>query len=170
MKLSRSEAKRLGVPLGGESKPHRALRRHPESVAASSSCAFSGPLRITLPWPPSTNHIWRNYRGRMVLSAAGRAYHSLVMQAVMLQRANVGLAGRLVVLLELHAPTHDAAGRRRTKWGDVANREKVLIDSLQGAGCFRNDEQIDDLRIVRREPVSGGAVVVTIQEVDKEQK
>jgi len=29
---------------------------------------------LTLPYPPSINHYWRNFRGRMVISREGRAY------------------------------------------------------------------------------------------------
>ena len=29
---------------------------------------------VQLPYPPSTNRMWRNHRGRQVLSAEGRAY------------------------------------------------------------------------------------------------
>ncbi len=31
-------------------------------------------MRLVLPYPPSVNHYWRSYRGRVVLSAEGRAY------------------------------------------------------------------------------------------------
>ena len=31
-------------------------------------------MRLVLPYPPSVNHYWRSYRGRVVLSADGRAF------------------------------------------------------------------------------------------------
>ena len=35
-------------------------------------------LEIELPYPPTLNHYWRMWRGRMVISQEGRTYRSTV--------------------------------------------------------------------------------------------
>ena len=35
-------------------------------------------IEITLPWPPSVNTYWRNFDGRMIISARGREYRETV--------------------------------------------------------------------------------------------
>ena len=42
-------------------------------------------MRIVLPWPPSINHYWRNYRGRIVVSADGRQYRQTVSYLILEQ-------------------------------------------------------------------------------------
>jgi crossover junction endodeoxyribonuclease RusA len=58
-------------------------------------------------------------------------------------------------LIELFAPN-------KRKY-DVANREKGLMDSLVHAGVMGDDEQIDDIRIVRSVIVPGGLCRVKIE-------
>ena len=43
---------------------------------------------------------------------------------------------------------------------DLDNISKALLDALTHAGVWRDDSQIDDLRIVRCDPERGGCVVV----------
>ena len=42
---------------------------------------------------------------------------------------------------------------------------KSLLDSMQQAGVYRDDAQIDDLHIRRGEVVKGGLAVVEIEEI-----
>jgi len=56
----------------------------------------------------------------------------------------------------LHPPDR----RRR----DLDNAMKALLDSLEHAGVYDDDSQIDDLRIVRGGIVPGGACVIEIRE------
>lgn len=51
---------------------------------------------------------------------------------------------------------------------DIANVEKAVNDALQAAQVFHDDEQIDDLRIVRRNPVKQGKVLITIASMSDE--
>lgn len=39
-------------------------------------------IRLTLPWPPSTNSVWRNVHGRTLLSRKGRQFRKDVATAV----------------------------------------------------------------------------------------
>jgi crossover junction endodeoxyribonuclease RusA len=63
-------------------------------------------------------------------------------------------AGRLMVTIRLFAPTRRAY--------DVDNRIKALLDALQHAGCFADDEAIDELQVARGPVQKGGAAKVLI--------
>lgn len=113
-------------------------------------------MRLELPFPPSVNHYWRTFRGRMLISEAGRAYRVNVQAAMLSQRAP-RLEGRLSVHVELHPPDK----RRR----DIDNSMKGLLDAMAHGGAYVDDSQIDRLTIYRCNPVPGGQAVVTIVEI-----
>lgn len=49
---------------------------------------------------------------------------------------------------------------------DIDNVLKALLDALQHAGCYEDDSQLDDLRIVRCEVRKGGSCVVVITPIE----
>lgn len=105
-----------------------------------------------LPYPPSVNTYWRNLpTGRTVLSARARAYRKIVMALV---GARSPLLKRLSVVIELYPPDK----RRR----DIDNPIKAVFDSLQHAGVYRDDEQIDELLVKRMDVTRDGHCVVVI--------
>ncbi|MDD5718939.1 MAG: RusA family crossover junction endodeoxyribonuclease [Candidatus Krumholzibacteria bacterium] len=108
-------------------------------------------MRLELPWPPSVNRYWRSVAGRVLLSRQGRAYRAAV---IALAGQEVAPEGRLACSIEAWPPDR----RRR----DLDNLPKAVIDALQHAGVMRDDELIDDLRIVRRSPVAGGRLVIEL--------
>jgi crossover junction endodeoxyribonuclease RusA len=120
-------------------------------------------ITLTLPWPPSVNHYWRSIpvhrrhrlAYRVVLSREGRAYR----EAVCRRLASIGppLDCRLRVWAVLHPPS------RRSL--DIDNRLKALLDSMQHAGVYRDDGQIDHIEITRGQPVPGGKAVVSLEEI-----
>lgn len=114
---------------------------------------------ITLPFPPSVNTYWRQFRGRAILSAKARLYRKQVHVCCGVQAIDK-MDGRLTMLIELHPPDR----RRR----DVDNYSKGILDALCHAGVYDDDEQIDDLRVVRRAREDGGRAVVTVKMLDKE--
>ncbi len=127
-------------------------------------------LRITVPWPPSVNHYWRSIPikrtacarcgSRVVLSKAGREYREAVREAWLSEEPSDwrgALEGRLHVKVILHPPT-----RRKL---DIDNRMKALLDALQHADVYVDDEQIDHLEIERWEVFPRGAAVVEIEEM-----
>jgi crossover junction endodeoxyribonuclease RusA len=96
-------------------------------------------------------------QGRILISAAGRAYRETVAGYVMEARTGAALRGRLMVTLDVFPPDR----RRR----DLDNTAKCLLDALTKCGVWGDDEQIDSLHI-RRQPVEqGGRVLVQVQEV-----
>ena len=112
-------------------------------------------LEVELPFPPSVNHYWRLWRGRMVISEEGRAYRSTV--ATILRAAGVQpMTGRLAVAIEAFPPDQ----RHR----DLDNLLKAIGDSLQHGGAFPDDSQIAWLLIEKASIVRGGKVVVRITE------
>lgn len=120
-------------------------------------------IRLTLPWPPSTNTIWRSLRsgplaGRVLLSKAGREYRKSVHAAVTAQIGARGtISGPVKVDIQLHPPT-----RHRL---DLDNRIKAVLDALTHAAVWVDDSQVDVLIVSRGEvrPNAGCALV----EVDR---
>ncbi|MCG5538968.1 RusA family crossover junction endodeoxyribonuclease [Halorhodospira sp. 9622] len=126
-------------------------------------------MELTLPWPPSVNTYWRHVpKGggvRSLISRRGREYRGEVASAVvealaegrpaMMRRAQDG--ARLEVTIEAYPPDR----RRR----DCDNFAKAVLDSLEHAGVYADDSQIDELHILRRGVEHGGRVIVRIEEV-----
>ncbi len=110
-------------------------------------------MEITLPYPPSVNHVWRRVGRRTLLSRQGRAYRRQV-HNLLVGRGLQPLAGRIAVTVEVHPPDR----RRR----DLDNLQKGLFDALQHAGVFFDDSQIDELHMLRCECVPGGLVRVCV--------
>ncbi|MFE1815605.1 RusA family crossover junction endodeoxyribonuclease [Metapseudomonas otitidis] len=114
-------------------------------------------IEIELPWPPSVNSYWRHpnkgpLAGRHLISAEGREYRKAVLWQ--LAPMALSLSGRLAVTVECFPPDR----RKR----DLDNIAKGLLDAMTHAGAWGDDEQIDDLRIIRRGTIKGGAVRVHI--------
>ena len=111
---------------------------------------------MTLPYPPSINHYWRNYRGRMVISREGRAYRKDVTALL----ATAGMGGkppgdtRLALAMDAFPPDR----RRR----DLDNIQKALLDALEHGQVYENDSQIDLLVTRRRERKPGGKLEVQV--------
>ena len=117
-------------------------------------------LMLTLPFPPALNHYYRNFRGRTVISKAGREYKIKVAEIV----ADGGkkIEGRLSMVVKLFAPT-------RRKY-DLDGRLKALQDAMQDAGVFEDDEQIDEITVLRGEVEKGGRCVVVLNRMSTEAK
>ena len=96
-------------------------------------------IRLTLPFPPSTNRIWRHVGPRVLLSREGRQYRTAVAAVVM--QARVQGFGRRKVRVTVEAAMPD--NRRR----DIDNLWKAAGDSLQAARVFDDDSQIVELVI-----------------------
>lgn len=96
-------------------------------------------MRLTLPFPPSTNRIWRHVGPRVLLSREGRQYRVDV--AVVVAQARVQGFGRRKVRVTVDASMPD--NRRR----DIDNLWKAAGDSLQAARVFDDDSQIVELTI-----------------------
>lgn len=108
-------------------------------------------ITLELPWPPSTNRIWRRVGNRTVLSKAARQYHQQVMRSTAVP---VAMTGRLAVALVANPPDN----RRR----DIDNLIKTVLDALRKVGAYEDDSQIDLLTIIRGSQCDGGNAAVMV--------
>lgn len=114
-------------------------------------------LILNLPYPPSVNTYYRNFNGRMVLSAKGREFKQLVAEYV-IENCVPKLGDKFVKVTIIMRPRD----KRKT---DVDSRIKATLDALESAGVFDNDYQVEHLEVIRGEPIKNGRVVVTIEEI-----
>ncbi len=116
-------------------------------------------VKLILPFPPSVNNYWRIYRNRMIISKAGRTYRSDVEAAVFadLKGSPPHLQGKLSVVIYAVMPD-------RRKKRDLDNLFKGALDSMEHAGVYDDDSQIDHLAISRGPVKPPGHLVVTIRE------
>lgn len=129
-------------------------------------------IQFTIPWPPTVNTYWDTItipikgkpgkrRATVILSARAKDYRLAVLQAVRTQRVACNL---LTGKLRMHCSAFPPDLRER----DLDNLFKGMLDCLAHAGVIRNDAEIDDLRIVRRQVIPGGAMHVCIEEIPGE--
>lgn len=84
-------------------------------------------------------------------------YRRAVALIVRQQRLKLSLSGRLAIKIIAEPPDK----RRR----DLDNILKAPLDALTHAGLLMDDEQFDEINIVRGQPVSGGRLEIRITEV-----
>jgi crossover junction endodeoxyribonuclease RusA len=94
---------------------------------------------IVIPFPPSVNRLWRQFKGRTILSADGRAYRKAVEAAAWSGWAHGVGSAECSVSLRAFVP--DA--RRR----DLDNLLKAALDGLTAARQWEDDSQIKRLTI-----------------------
>jgi crossover junction endodeoxyribonuclease RusA len=109
---------------------------------------------LVLPYPPSVNTYWGFKGSQRFLTSKAREFKAETLQRF--QKS--GLTGfgdaRLHVAVYLHAPD------RRIR--DIDNIAKPLLDALTQCKVFEDDGQVDQLLIVRRNVIKGGACQVVI--------
>lgn len=112
-------------------------------------------MLLVIPYPPSVNRIWRQYRGRTILSKEYREYRAMVSKLLGVNPSPS--SARIRICIYAYMPDR----RRR----DISNLIKVTEDILTHAGIWLDDEQIDDLRIVRAGVEAPGRVEIEIEEI-----
>ena len=113
---------------------------------------------LTLPLGPSINSYYlRTKSGGVRVSDAGQIFRVDVKNAVVRSQMPK-LTGRLCVVMRVFP--------KDKRLQDIDNRIKACLDSLQHAGAFENDEQVDDLQVTRGPIVSGGRIEVLIGELN----
>jgi crossover junction endodeoxyribonuclease RusA len=120
-------------------------------------------VTLTLPVPPTDNRYYGKPKGarHKYVTKSGKAFKHDVAVLVAQQgyRGHFGLS-RLAMRVDLFLD----------RGGDIQNRLKGLCDALEESHLFSNDQQIDDLRVVRRHRVKGGRCEVTLWRMDDEGK
>lgn len=91
-----------------------------------------------------------------MIGKAGKLYRQAVAGA--LKRLGVALVGRIgVEVVYLPATIHQQL--------DLDNLCKCLLDSLTHAGIWKDDAQVDDLRLLRGPVSPPGLVSLTVREL-----
>lgn len=111
-------------------------------------------MKLTLPYPPSANRYWRNFRGRTVVSAEATAYKRAA--GLECRRQNPygrPLTGDVVLRLKVFRP-------RRA--GDLSNRIKVLEDALIGI-AFVDDSQVVRIEAERHDDKANPRVEIEVE-------
>lgn len=111
-----------------------------------------------LPFPPSMNTYWRNFRGRTIISKQGREFRENVIQFVI--DNNIPKFGDKKLKLTMILRPRD---KRKI---DIDNRIKAVLDALEHAGVMDDDFQVDHIEMIRGEQIKGGLLHVVIEEIE----
>ena len=117
-------------------------------------------IEFVLPYPPTVNTYWRRRDNTYFVSKAGERYCRDVALIVREQRLKLNLSGRLAIKIIAEPPDK----RRR----DLDNILKAPLDALTHAGLLIDDEQFDEINIVRGQLVPGGRLGVKIYKIESE--
>lgn len=108
-----------------------------------------------LPWPPSINGYWRNFRGRQIISKRGREYRVKVAEVMKgLNLDDEMIDGRMVIAIALYPPT--------LRKYDIDNFCKAIFDGLTHCGFWVDDEQIDSMLVVKMIKTPPGMVTIGV--------
>ena len=110
-------------------------------------------IKLTLPYPPSVNRLWRHVGKRVLVSKEGRQYRNRVWME--LRMANIKpIEGPVSLEIILHPPDR----RKR----DLDNCLKSILDSLQHGGAYYDDNQVKKIDAEMCEPIKGGKLFLQI--------
>ena len=112
---------------------------------------------IALPYPISTNRLWRHRGNVTYLSAEGKQWKRDAFLSAKAQGA-AKIEGDVCVLLILH-PRANKNGSASKAVLDLGNAEKCTIDAMQGV-LFDDDKQIKMMMMHYGEPKEGGGVTL----------
>jgi crossover junction endodeoxyribonuclease RusA len=113
---------------------------------------------LNLPYPPSVNHMYINARGRRFPNAKAKAYKTAISEYVAEYRVPKFEDAKIALIVWAYPPDR----RKR----DISNLLKIIEDSLQDAGVFNDDFNIDFIEIKRGEIKKGGGLVVMIETME----
>lgn len=111
-------------------------------------------MKLILPYPPTTNHLYLT-RGRFrVPSPQAKAYKADVQKRCQIARTQP-LDGSVSITLNVYRP-------RRV--GDLDNTFKIVLDSLKGL-AWHDDKQVTEIHGYRHDDKADPRVEVNITEV-----
>lgn len=128
---------------------------------SGNSLKRDGLMLLNLPFPPSVNTYWRANGHRRFISKAGVDFKQAVAEYVIEHEIPKYGSQRLGLAITIYGPN-------KRKF-DLDNRLKAVLDALQDAGVFDDDEQVDILLVKRGEIVKNGLAVVIIGAIDNEE-
>ena len=112
-------------------------------------------ISLELPYPPSINRYYRHVGYRTLISREGRTFRTNVCALLgggFSHKPPSG--GRIALSMDAFPPD------RRIR--DLDNLQKSVCDSLQHAGVYEDDSQVDLLVTQRRDVVPGGRLGVQV--------
>lgn len=114
-------------------------------------------IRFELPYPPSINHYYIHTARGVKIGDKGHKYRN---DAVYLLHKFKGACKdkKIAVTINVFPPDK----RKR----DLDNILKCLLDAMEHANVYENDNNIDMLTVIRRQSVPNGCVQVWIGECD----
>lgn len=122
-------------------------------------------MKFTLPYPISTNRVWRIGKGRNHKNPKVAAYREQAGWIAKSAGAKV-LQGAVKVSMWLH-PKLTKKGLASETRIDIDNAIKGVFDALNGI-CWVDDKQVVALSIVISAPVDGGGITVAVEKINGE--
>jgi crossover junction endodeoxyribonuclease RusA len=130
-----------------------------EDVAVTNLLLFDGYLS----WPPSVNHYWCQGKpiyknGRRIVPRYKSDKANLFIKQT---KATIGTVkeSEKRICVEIYAFPPDKQCR------DIDNILKAIFDALVCAKLIKDDEQIDDIRVIRGDVVKGGMIKIKVGEL-----
>ena len=118
-------------------------------------------VRYELPYPPSVNNYWHTSGKRRYISPAGKKFTEEVAVNVYEQGYKRFGDKSLGISVMIHP--------RSKRRFDLDKTHKALLDALMKATVYDDDSQFEYIEIARGEARDGGAAVVHIYELEKEE-
>ena len=116
-------------------------------------------ITVQLPYPPSTNRMWRNFRGVSVLSDEGRTFKAKAGWLAKQAGARC-MTEDVAVAVTLHAKTKKN-GQASATVLDLDNSLKAALDAMQGV-AYANDKQIKRIAAAYGAPMPDGGLTVCV--------
>lgn len=118
-------------------------------------------ITLRLPHPPSVNHYWvHTNTGKHYIAGKGKQFRQDVFGIV---REIRGTSQPIVGGVALYVDWYPPDARKR----DIDNILKALLDALQYAGLYKDDNQIVRLSVTRYGPIKDGMVCVMCDDLSQ---
>lgn len=111
-------------------------------------------LDFTLPWCPSVNHYWGQFRNRRFIKKQGLQFRADV--AIIL-KDKPKMIGDMAIEIAVYFPDN----RKR----DIDNLLKATLDAIEHSGLFKDDNLISDIRIYKAGKIPGGKLDIKLREL-----
>lgn len=120
-------------------------------------------IEFALPYPPSTNRVWRMAAGRMVQPESVKHWKRSAGWAA--RAAGVQpLTGQVAVSIILH-PRLTTTGRTSAARLDLDNVLKATLDALIGV-AYDDDRRVVDVRVTLGHGIPDGGLTVALRAAD----
>ncbi len=119
-------------------------------------------VKLTLPWPPSGNKLWRHLpnRRKPVLAKDGKLYY-LAVKSLVLKARSLGEIPRDAIAEPVQVAMAYYPPDRRKR--DAGNMEKVIYDALTRAGLWVDDSLGNNQERQWLDPERPGRVEIRIR-------